>query len=278
MNAGSLAKSARAFILAFGLIAVSTVIAAAQDVPVSLGAAATIPFSAWYVAPPTGQATLGGHSFNLSGGNLLQLPTASGTSQSYAGSYPNVTAVYLLLNTFNTSWWYQGAVVGTVVLTYSDGTTQSTDLTVGGNIREWRVGAAGTVNTVTDTATTLQAYSTQVWSGTAQATMGGGAAVIDMLTIKPLTTGKTLTSVTVNYTNTFGALRINLAGLTVDDVAPAPPAPTPTPTTCEPKHTNDGHKAETAKHLKHCDDADKSDGKADVEKGDQPAAFQRLDD
>ena len=218
MNAGVFAKSAKAFILASGLIIASTVIGAAQDVPVSLGAAATIPLSAWYVAPPSGQATLGGHAFDLTSGNLLQLPTASGTSQSYTGSYPNVTAVYLLLNTFNTSWFYQGAVVGTVVLTFSDGTTQSTDLTVGGNIREWRVGAAGTVNTLSDPA------ATQVWSGTAQATMGGGAAVIDMLTITPLTSGKTLTGVTVNYTNTFGALRMNLAGLTVDDTAAPPPA------------------------------------------------------
>ena len=271
MNAGSLTKSAKAFILASGLIAASTVIAAAQDVPVSLGTPATIPFSAWYIAPPTGQVTLGGHAFNLTSANLVQLPTVSGTSQSYAGSYPNATAVYLLLNTYNTYFWYQGAVVGTVVLTFSDGTTQSTDLSVGGNIREWRIGAASTVNTLADPATI------QVWSGTAQPGMGGGAAVIDMLTIKAAAAGKTLTTVTVNDTNTFGALKIDLAGLTVDDVAPTP-TPTPGPVTCTPKHANDKQKAEAEKHVKHCDDTDKSDAKADVEKDDQPAAVERDDD
>jgi len=74
MNAGSLTKSAKAFILASGLIAASTVIAAAQDVPVSLGTPATIPFSAWYIAPPTGQVTLGGHAFNLTSGNWSSCP------------------------------------------------------------------------------------------------------------------------------------------------------------------------------------------------------------
>ena len=54
--------------------------------------------------------------------------------------------------------------------------------------------------------------------------MGGGSAVIDMLTIKVATAGKTLTAVTVNYTNTFGPLAVDLAGLTVDDAAPTPPA------------------------------------------------------
>jgi hypothetical protein len=229
MNAGVYAKSAKAIILASGLIIASTVIAAAQDVPVSLGASATIPFSAWYIAPPTGQATLGGHTFDLTSGNLLQLSSPGATSQSYAGSYPNATAVYLLLNTFNTNFFYQGMVAGTVVLTFSDGTTQSTDLTVGGNIREWRIGAGFTVNTVTDTAPTLPAFSTQVWSGSAQPVMGGGSAVIDMLTIKVATAGKTLTAVTVTYTNTFGPLALNLAGLTVDA-----PAPTPAPTCNRP--------------------------------------------
>jgi hypothetical protein len=271
MNAAPLTKSFRALILASGLIAASTIIGSAQDVPVALGAPATIPFTDWYIAPPSGQAMLGGHKFDLTSGTLLQLPTATATSQGFTGSYPGTTAVYLLLNTFNTNFFYQGAVVGNVVLTFSDGTTQSTDLTVGGNIREWRIGAASTVNTLSDPA------ATQVWSGTAQPGMGGGAAVIDMLTIKLTTPGKTLTAVTLNYTNTFGALRINLAGLTVDDVAPTP-TPTPGPSTCTPKHANDKAKVKTDKHLKHCDDADKSEAKSDVEKDDQHSTVERQDD
>jgi hypothetical protein len=114
--------------------------------------------------------------------------------------------------------------VGTVVLTFSDATTQSTDLLVGGNLREWRVGAAGVVNTLTDPA------AAPVWTTTAQASMGGGSAVLDMLTIPVATTGKTLTTVTVTDTNGFGSLQIDLAGLTADFTPPAPPAPKPTPT------------------------------------------------
>jgi hypothetical protein len=238
MNAAVLVKPVRALILASGLIAASTVIGAAQDVPVPLGAPATIPLGSWYVAPPTGVASLIGHSFDLTAGNLLQL--GNGQSVSFTGSYANANAVYLLLNTSNTyAMWYDQAPVGTVVLTFSDGTTLSTTLTVGINIREWRPASPVTVNAVLPGS-----GSTQAWIGTAQPGMGGGTAVIDMLTIAA--GGKTLTSVTLNDTNTFGALRIQLAGLTVDVTAP-----TPSPTCW--KNDHDGkHSAATAQNLLHC--------------------------
>lgn len=224
MNARSLFKSARALIIASGLVAASTILATAQDVPVALGTQATVPLAGYYVAPPTGVTTLGGHSFDLTGGNLIQL--LNGQSASFTGSYPNATAVYLLLNTYNTYLFYDQQPVGTVVITFSDGTTQTTTLTVGLNVREWRIGSASTDNTVgTDTAVPATWISTQVWSGTAQAGMGGGAAVIDMLTIPTPT--KTITSIALNDTNTFGALRIDLAGLTVADAATPTPAPKP---------------------------------------------------
>src|SRR5713226_8835866 len=97
MKAAALAKPARVLILASGLIAASTIVGAAQDAPVPLGAQATVPLSSWYVAPPSGVATLAGHTFDLSGGNLLQL--GNGQSVSFSGSYANAKAVYLLLNT-----------------------------------------------------------------------------------------------------------------------------------------------------------------------------------
>ncbi|HEV3342594.1 MAG TPA: hypothetical protein VG125_19635 [Pirellulales bacterium] len=222
MNSAIFTKSAKGLILASGLIAASSILGYAQDAPVALGTQATLSLSGYYMTIPTGQASLGGHSFDMTSGNAVKM--LNGGTATFTGSYQNAKAVYLLLNTANTSNMYSGSVVGTVVLTFSDATTQSTDLLVGGNLREWRVGAAGVVNTLTDPA------AAPVWTTTAQASMGGGSAVLDMLTIPVATTGKTLTTVTVTDTNGFGSLQIDLAGLTADFTPPAPPAPKPTPT------------------------------------------------
>jgi hypothetical protein len=221
MNAALFTKSTTGLILASGLIAASTLIGHAQDAPVALGTQATLSLSGYYTTTPTGQAALGGHTFDMTSGNAVKL--LNGGTASFTGSYQNAKAVYLLLNTANTYNWYAGSVVGTVVLTFSDNTTQSTDLVIGANLREWRVGAAGVVNTLTDAA------AAPVWTTTAQASMGGGNAVLDMLTIPVATTGKTLTTVTVTDTNGWGALQMDLAGLTADFTPPAPPTPTPTP-------------------------------------------------
>ena len=219
MNGALFAKATTGLILASGLIAASSILGHAQDAPVALGTQATIPLTAWYTTAPAGQATLGGHIFDMTSGNFIGL--ANGGSASFTVSYQNAKAVYLLLNTANTYSWYAGSVVGTVVLTFSDNTTQSTNLTVGVNLREWRTGAFNVVNTISDPA------SAQVWTTTAQPSMGGGTAVLDMLTIPVATTGKTLTNVTLTDTNTFGSLQIDLSGLTADFTPPAPPTPAP---------------------------------------------------
>lgn len=205
MNAPVFGKSAKGLILASGLIAASTVMGYAQDAPVALGTQATVPLSALYVSAPSGITTLGGHTFDLSGGNLISL--GSGQSASFNGSWANAQGAFLLLNTMNTYWWFDGSQVGTVTLTFSDGTSQTTNLTVGANIREWKTGSTFTVNTITDAATA------QVWSGSS---VDGKSAVIDMLTINLAGSTKTLTNVTVSNTNGFGSLRIDLAGLTID--------------------------------------------------------------
>jgi hypothetical protein len=165
-----------------------------------------------YANAPTGIASLGGHSFDLSSGNLLQL--ANGQSVSFSGSWTKPSGAYLLLNSFNTYLWYDGTPVGTVTVTFADGTSQTTTLTVGSNLREWNIGSGFTDNTLTDPATA------QVWSGSA---VNGTAATIDMLTIS-LPATQDVTSVTVSNINSWGALGINLAGLTLDQQDPQPTA------------------------------------------------------
>jgi len=211
MNSAIFAKSAKGLILASGLIAASSVVGYAQDVTVALGTSATLPLSSLYASAPSGTASLGGHAFDLSGGNLVSL--GNGQSVTYTGSWSNAQSVLLLLNTMNTYLWYDQTQVGTVTLTFSDGTTQVTNLTVGGNVREWRTGAGNTVNWINDPATTT------VWNGSA---IDGSAAVIDMLTIS-LAGTQTITSIAVSNTNGWGALHIDLAGLTIDPVVAQTP-------------------------------------------------------
>ncbi|TME81708.1 MAG: hypothetical protein E6I47_07335 [Chloroflexi bacterium] len=228
MNAALFTKSTTGLILASGLIAASSVLGHAQDAPVALGTLATYPLSSAYATVPTGQATLGGHTFDMTSGNMVKL--ATNASASFAGSYQNPTAVHLLLNSANTYSWYDGTPVGTVVLTFSDGTTQTATLTVGSNLREWSLGGFGVVNSVTDvTPSTTTPYSTQVWTTTV---LGGtGTAVLDMLTVPVVTANTTLTSVQVTNNNPFGgALSIDLSGLTVE--LGAAPVPTPQPQDC----------------------------------------------
>jgi hypothetical protein len=244
MNAALFTKSTTGLILATGLIAASSVLASAQDAPVALGAPATIALSTVYATVPTGQASLGGHTFDVTSGNMLQL--VNGGSASFTGSYQKPTAVHLLLNTANTSNMFAGTTVANVVLTFSDATTQVADVIVGSNVREWRISAFGVVNTVTDTApSTTNPYTTQgVWTTTA---LAGGTAVIDMVTVPVLAanTSKTLTGIQLNDVNGWGSIQIDLAGLTVEFTPPAPPTPTPTPTPT-PGGTGSGN--ETGNH------------------------------
>src|SRR5207237_7951304 len=126
----------------------SSIMGYAQDAPVALGAQATVPLSGMYILAPSGITTLGGHTFDLTAGNAIQL--VNGQSVSLSGSWANATGAYLLLNSANTYLWHDQTVVGNVTLTFSDGTTQSTDLMVGGNLREWRTAAGFPVNLIAD--------------------------------------------------------------------------------------------------------------------------------
>ena len=214
MNAaGTIRKPARALILASGLLAATSIVGLAQDVTVGLGALATLPMANAYVNPPAGVTSLGGHRFDLSSGNMI--PLAPGQSASISGSDPNTTAAYVLINSYNT--YTPDAVIGQIVLTFGDGTTQTVPLIAGNNIREWRPGA-NTVNTATNTV--AGATLANVWTGQAQAATGGGTAIIDMLTITAASQYKTLTNITISINNSYGIGAI-VSGITIND-GPAP--------------------------------------------------------
>lgn len=235
MNLALLAKPSKALIIATSLIAASSVLAYAADVTVPLGAQANTPLANPYVTPPTGLALLGGHTFDLTSGNYVSINW--GQSLNLTGSYSNANAVFVLMNSYYTDLHYAGATVGQVQLTFSDGSTQSTALVEGLNIREWRPAGSNTVNTATGPGWS------NVWTGMATPPAGGGTAVIDMLTLTVSTAGKTLTGISVTNTLAQGnALGFILSAVTVDDapvvIKPSPtPTPTPTPTKKhDPKH------------------------------------------
>src|SRR6202171_4127931 len=209
MNAaGTLVKPLRGLMLASGLAAATSIASLAADVTVPFGTAPTGPVANAYLNAPTGTVVLGGHTFDLTTDKMIQL--AGGQSAVLTGSYPNTKAAYILLNSYDTWLSYGGATVGTIVLTFSDATTQTTNLIVGTNLREWR--PAGT-NTVT---TAAGAGWSNVWTGQAQPTAGGGTAVIDLLTITVAGTGKTLTGIKVSN-NDLGGVGVISPAVTVDD-------------------------------------------------------------
>jgi hypothetical protein len=223
MRTAALVKPGKSVVLASMLAVASSIGAGAQDAPVALGAQATLPLANNYQNPPSGTVLLGTVTFSV--GNAIDL--GNGQQAAFAMSYQNPSAVHLLINTGNTSMFWDGTPVGHITLSYSDGTTQTVSLIPGTNVREWQVGAAGTDNTVADPS------NTQVWSGLAT---DGNAAVIDMLTLTPSASpAPTLTGVSVSNDNTFGALAIQLAGLTVSY----------TPVATDPKPRRPGNSGNT---------------------------------
>src|SRR6202521_6302573 len=116
MNAALFTKSTTGLILAPGLIAASSILCQAQAPPIALGTQATLSLSGYYSTTPTDKAALGGHTFDMTGGNAVML--LNGGTASYTGSYQNAKAVYLLLNTANTYTWYAGRAGGPACLAF----------------------------------------------------------------------------------------------------------------------------------------------------------------
>jgi hypothetical protein len=198
-------------------------------VPVSWEPTMTSPLTGPYLAPPTTTTTLVGVPFAMQNAFIMLGP---GTSTVAGGlSVANPTAVYLLINAANTPLATAGSPAGSVTLTFADGTTSTTALVLGTNVREWKIGAPATVNTVTSTA------NIPWWTGPAT---DGMAATIDMLTISLPAGAPSLVSVTV--TNSAPRISLLVTGLTVVD----PPAPIVTPPPAPPA-SNPSQKVEDCK-------------------------------
>jgi hypothetical protein len=156
-----------------------------------------------------------------------------GQSVGVATKIPSVVNVHLLLNSYNTLSRYAGETLGTVRLTFSDGSVQQTTVVVGTNVREWRIGAGSwVVGTVTSKA------STPVWKGWAH--LDGGEAVIDRLTIPVQPVRAYLTGVQVSNTASGTLLRTVFSGLTVEHlVRPGESDDTPAVVHSQaPEHSN----------------------------------------
>jgi hypothetical protein len=198
-------------------------------VPVSWEPTMTSPLTGPYLAPPTTTTTLVGVPFAMQNAFIMLGP---GTSTVAGGlSIANPSAAYLLINAANTPLATAGSPAGSVTLTFADGTTSTTALVLGNNVREWKIGAPATVNTVTSTA------NIPWWTGPAT---DGMAATIDMLTISLPAGTPGLVSVTV--TNSAARISLLVSGLTVQD----PPAPIVTPPPAPPA-SNPSQKVEDCK-------------------------------
>jgi LysM repeat protein len=196
---------------------------------------ATVARTTFYVTPPASLLTSAGTPFTL--GNAYWLHSGD-APVSLTMNYDKPLAVYLLLNTSWTDGTFAGKTVGTVHLTFSDGTAKDTALVVGANIREWEYGVSWTANTLSSSSTA------SVWQGQGQAAQGGALGTIDMLTIVAIPTSASahLTGLTVSDTNN-SHMGIVFQGLTVlyDPVIPRPGESDDTPAVVHsqaPEHSN----------------------------------------
>lgn len=145
----------------------------------------------FYTAPTSAVLTPSGIPFSLANTYWLRYGDAP---VSLSMNYEKPLAVYLLLNTSWTNAYFAGQTVGVVRLSFSDGSTRTTPLVVGANIREWEYGVSWTVRTLSNPSTV------SVWQGQAQAWAGGAAATMDMIPVDATSTTARLTGVTVSIT------------------------------------------------------------------------------
>jgi hypothetical protein len=201
--ASGLSLATAAAVSASGTAAARPTATGFATIPIST--VASRPLSDLYVAPPTGTQVLGGTPFATGSFALLSPGDAASVTTRIRGA----VNLHLLLNSYGTMWYYAGQKLGTVRLTFSDGSVQETTLVVGNNIREWRVGAGSWV-----VATVTSQANKRVWDGMAH--LDGGEAVIDKLAVPVQPAHGYLTGVAVTTTATGTLMRTVFSGLTVE--------------------------------------------------------------
>jgi hypothetical protein len=182
---------------------------------VDMGALASHPLAGTYLNPPTGATTFSSVPFNLANIALI----TSGSHMPLTSTVHKPLSVSVLMNSAYGYNYYKNQVVGRVHLTFSDGTSQDTDLVAGGQIREWWLNSGYLIDTLSSPA------AKQVWSGQGQVGTGAGTAVIDMLTVTVAPTTADLTGISVSD-NANSPFDIMVSGVTVAyDATPKPTRP-----------------------------------------------------
>jgi hypothetical protein len=182
---------------------------------VDMGALASHPLAGTYLNPPTGATTFSSVPFNLANIALI----TSGSDMPLTSTVHKPLSVSVLMNSAYGYNYYKNQVVGRVHLTFSDGTSQDTDLVAGGQIREWWLNSGYLIDTLSSPA------AKQVWSGQGQVGTGAGTAVIDMLTVTVAPTTADLTGISVSD-NANSPFDIMVSGVTVAyDATPKPTRP-----------------------------------------------------
>ena len=156
---------------------------------VDMGALASHPLTGTYLNPPTGSTTLAGVPFNLANIALI----TSGNNMPLTSTVHKPLSVSVLMNSAYGFRSYANQVVGRVHLSFSDGTTQDTNLVAGGTVREWWLNTGYLIDTLSSSSTK------NAWQGQGAPATGIGTApaVIDMLTVTVAPTSADLTGISV---------------------------------------------------------------------------------
>ena len=155
-----------------------------------MGALAKYPLAGTYVNPPTGAASLSGVPFTLANIALV----TSGNNLPLTSAVHKPLSVSVLMNSAFGYYSYKGQTVGTVHLTFSDGSAQDTNLVAGGQVREWWLNSGYLI----DTLSSPQAKNVWQGQGVPAAGIGTNPAVIDMVTVAIAPTTADLTGISVS--------------------------------------------------------------------------------
>jgi serine/threonine protein kinase len=150
-----------------------------RDFPISFEGLANDDVSRIFPNLPLGELSFGGVQFTIPGQNnkaSSQCSSSLGWPTEFQISTDEIQrpeSVHILINAGNTRG-FSGIRIGTIELLFSDKSSLTYALTIGENIREWRIEADGVVGTSTNP------LLSEVYRGQ---TFQGDTGVIDMLTL-----------------------------------------------------------------------------------------------